>query len=200
MLAELDRIDRQVLLFFNGIHTDALDPVMYYLTKTEFWLPLYLLLIYLLFRTHGKQALWALAAIAVCILITDQVTSGILKPLVARPRPSHEPSLEGLLHLVNNYRGGKYGFASSHAANTAGVAMFVFLFFRDRYRMIWIMFAWAAVMCYTRLYLGVHYPGDILVGAMIGIGAGWFSFRLYKWLVNRYGKPRDSGSDLRSPT
>ncbi len=187
MLAELDRIDRQVLLFFNGFHADALDPVMYYITQTEFWIPLYLFLIYLMFRTHGKQAWWALAAIAVCILITDQATSAILKPLVARPRPSHEPSLEGILHLVNNYRGGKYGFASGHAANTFAVAMFVFLFFRDRYRMIWLVFAWAVIMTYTRLYLGVHYPGDILVGGLIGIGAGWFSFRLYGWLVRRYG-------------
>ncbi len=191
MLSELDQVDRQVLLFFNGFHADALDPAVYYLTQTEFWIPLYLFLIYLMFRTHGKQAWWALAAIAVCVLITDQATSGILKPLVARPRPSHEPSLEGILHLVNNYRGGRYGFASSHAANTMGVAMFVFLFFRDRYRMIWLVFVWAAVMSYTRLYLGVHYPGDIIVGALIGVAAGWASFRLHKWLVLKYGKPTE---------
>jgi undecaprenyl-diphosphatase len=108
-----------------------------------------------------------------------------MKPVFARFRPSQEPTLEGLVHLVNGYKGGLYGFASSHAANTFGIAFFVWLTLRAHYRWIILIFAWAAFMTYTRIYLGVHYPGDIIVGAVVGFGSGWIGHKCTKWFLDK---------------
>lgn len=187
MLEQLDAWDKQAIVFLNGFHADALDPVVYYLTKTEFWTPLYIFLIYLVFRNYKMEGWFVMAGATVCILLADRITAGLMKPFFERLRPSHNPELEGMLHLVNGYRGGLYGFASSHAANTTSVALFLFLLFRNRYRYIGWMFAWAALMCYTRIYLGVHYPGDILTGILVGLLSGLAAFRFYQWLKKRFG-------------
>lgn len=186
MLEQLQTWDKQLLVFLNQFHTPALDTAAYYLTKTEFWIPLYAYLLFLVFRDFHQGGWWVLAGIVIALVITDQVTSSIMKPYFMRLRPSHEPSLEGIIHIVNNYRGGLYGFASSHAANTLGTALFFFLLFRDRYRYVWLLFVWAAVMSYTRIYLGVHYPGDILTGWLVGFAGGIAGFKGYQWLKARY--------------
>lgn len=186
MLDLLDGWDRDLFIFLNQLHAAALDPIAYYATKTEFWLPLYLYLIFLIFRDHKKEGWFVLAGVAISILLSDQITSSLMKPLFARLRPSHEPTLESVIHLVNGYRGGLYGFASSHAANTVGIALYFYLLMRNRYRLAWLLFVWAGVMSYTRIYLGVHYPGDILFGALVGLMSGYVAFRFYEWLKNRY--------------
>lgn len=172
--------DRDLLLFFNGFHSSWADPVMLSLTRTEVWIPLYAFFIYLIFRNYGKKGWIVLLGVVVTIVLADQITSSIMKPFFQRLRPSHEPGLEGVIHLVNGYRGGTYGFASSHAANTFGIATFLFLLFRSRYRWITLVFIWAALMTYTRLYLGVHYPGDILAGGLVGMGSGFLGFRVLR--------------------
>lgn len=182
MLEQLKAWDEQLLIFLNQFHSPTFDAAAFYLTKTEFWIPLYAYLLYLIFRDQKKEGWFAVAGMVVSIIITDQLTAGLMKPYFERLRPSHEPALEGLLHLVNNYRGGLYGFASSHAANTTGIAVFVFLLLRPSYPFVWTIFLWAAIMSYTRIYLGVHYPGDILVGALVGMGCGYLAFRLHLWV------------------
>jgi undecaprenyl-diphosphatase len=164
----LQHIDRDVFLFLNGLHSDILDPVMYFFTKILSWLPLYIWLIFLVIKTHQRNTWMYLVGVAIAIALADQFTSSLMKPFFARLRPSHEPSLEGLVHLVNNYKGGLYGFASGHAATTFAVATFVWLSLRHAYKKIAWVFAWAVTMTYTRIYLGVHYPSDILVGATVG--------------------------------
>ncbi|GCC50643.1 phosphatase PAP2 family protein [Chryseotalea sanaruensis] len=184
----LKELDRDLLIFLNSLHTPWLDPIMFWITKTFFWLPLYLFLLYLIIIKYKKQSWIPLIGIALTILLADQITSGLMKPYFERLRPSREPSLEGILHIVNNYKGGKFGFASGHAANTFGTATFFFLLLRKRYKWIIYLFVWALVMTYTRIYLGVHYPGDILVGGTIGILCGWTGFKVQAYLDKRFNK------------
>jgi len=183
-------LDKKLLLFLNGVNNPFLDPIMYYSTNTFFWLPLYLFLIFLIFKNYKSEAWFILLGAAITILLTDQITSSLMKPFFARFRPSHEPSLQGLVHFVNGYKGGMYGFASSHAANTFGTAIFVWLVLHPIYKRVGWIFVWATFMTYTRIYLGVHYPGDILVGAIIGIACGWVGYRLSRWLNDRFAKTR----------
>jgi undecaprenyl-diphosphatase len=178
MLESLQSLDRTAFFFFNGLHSPWLDPVMYFLSKTGASLPVYALLLYLIIKTFGKQSWIVLLGVALTILLSDQITSGLMKPFFERLRPTHDPALDGLVHTVNGYRGGKFGFASSHAANTFGLAVLLGLLLRNHYRHIGWLFLWAALVSFTRIYLGVHYPGDILVGALVGLTCGYVVYRL----------------------
>lgn len=185
MLEYLKELDRELLLFFNSFHASWLDPVMLLITKTIFWLPLYGFLLFLVIKNFKKDSWIILIGIVVTIVLADQITSSFMKPFFARLRPSREPTLQGLVHLVNGYTGGTYGFASSHAANTFATALFIWLLFKDKYRWIWTLFVWAVVMTYTRIYLGVHYPGDIFVGMLVGLGSAFTGYKLQRWIWNK---------------
>ena len=190
MIDQLIALDKELLLYLNSFHTAWLDPIMLFLTRTFVWLPLYLFLLYIVIKEYKKESWMVLLGITLTIVLTDQITSGFMKPYFARLRPSRDPSLTGLLHLVNGYTGGKFGFASSHAANTFGTATFFWLIFRTTKKWIGWLFVWAILMTYTRIYLGVHYPGDILAGGIIGIFCGWISFRLYAWMQRKSEKTK----------
>lgn len=187
VIDNLLELDKKLFLFLNGIHSPWMDPVMYYSTKTFVWVPLYLLLLFFIFKTYKQDGWYFLLGATITIILADQITHSLMKPFFGRLRPSHEPTLQGMVYLVNGYQGGLYGFASSHAANTFGTAVFIWLVLRPYYKGIVWIFLWASFMTYTRIYLGVHYPGDILVGAFIGLLAGWIGFRCALWLVARFG-------------
>jgi undecaprenyl-diphosphatase len=185
--------DKAFFLYLNGHHTPWLDPVMLLLSHRLVWIPLYLILLILIIKRHGRESWIPVVGIVITILLADQVCSGLLKPLVARLRPSHEPSLDGLVHIVDGYRGGQYGFASSHAANTFGLAMFFIFQYRQVWKWTWMLLPWAAIVAYTRIYLGVHYPGDVIAGALIGILAAyagtWTSKGILKAIHSRRPAP-----------
>ncbi|MDD4141188.1 MAG: phosphatase PAP2 family protein [Bacteroidales bacterium] len=163
-------IDTNIFLFINGLFSPTGDFVFSWMSTTVIWIPLYLFLIFLLAKKHKKN-FWIIAlGIAALIATTDIVSAHILKPLVMRPRPCHEPTLAGLVHIVGNKCGGQYGFVSSHATNIFGIATFCHLALRTYYKYTWLLFIWAAVIGYSRIYLGVHYPLDVLCGAILGIG------------------------------
>lgn len=182
MIDQLIEYDKELLRFLNSFHTPVLDTVMMTLTNTLAWLPLYIFVVYVVIKHFRNESWLVLLGIAVTILLADQITASIMKPYFARLRPSREPTLEGLIHIVNNYKGGQFGFASSHAANTFGAATFFFLVFRKTKKWFIWLFLWAFVMSYTRIYLGVHYPGDILVGAIVGVGCGLAGYLFLEWL------------------
>lgn len=180
MFDQLVALDKELFLFLNGLHAPWLDPIMRLITETVFWLPFYLFLLYHIVKEHKIMSLAILLGITLTILLSDQITSSLMKPFFTRLRPSHEPSLAGLVHMVNGYKGAMYGFASSHAANTFGTATFLYLLFRVKKPWMGWLFLWSAVVSYTRIYLGVHYPADIAVGAAVGIICGWISYLLYR--------------------
>ena len=182
---EIINLDKEVFLFLNGLHSSFFDVVMPLMTGTYFWIPLYLFLTVIIIKKYKKDSIWILVGVIVTIVLCDRITTGFMKPFFARLRPSHEPELRDLVHLVNNYRGGLYGFASSHAANTFGVAVFLWLTLKANFKWIGLIFVWAAIMTYTRIYLGVHYPGDIIVGALIGVCCGLVAFKLSSYLIDR---------------
>ena len=182
MIDQLIELDRELFLFLNGVHAPWLDPIMVLLSITLVSMPLYLFLFYHILKEYKIDSWAVLLGIGLTILLADQITSGLMKPFFARLRPSWEPTLQGLVHLVNGYKGGMFGFASSHAANTFGTAAFLSLLFKNKKPWMLWLFLWAAVVSYTRIYLGVHYPGDILAGGAIGILCGWLSFKFYSRL------------------
>jgi len=177
--------DEQLFLFLNSYHQDWLDPVMDTLTDRLVWIPLYAFFIYLIIKHFKKGSIWILGGIGLSILMADQTASGFMKPFFERLRPCHDPRFEGLMY---NYGGcgGMYGFVSSHAANTFALAIFLNLQFRQRVKGFRWLFLWAAVISYTRIYLGVHYPLDILVGALVGLLSGWVGWFLAKKAKKAY--------------
>ena len=156
---------------------------MWCITSKLSWM-LILVALLVTLRRDWRQLLFVVAAILFTILISDQISSGLIKHTVERLRPSHNPDLASTLHLVNGYTGGLYGFTSSHAANSFSVAMVVSLMYRYRRVMAALMF-YAILQCYSRMYLGVHYPGDIIGGTIIGLLVGWLCYRLWQDMTNK---------------
>ena len=173
--------DTNLFLFINGVHAPFFDSFMFLVSNKLVWIPLYASVLYVLIRHWKKEAIWLVLALILCIVISDQISSGILKDLVKRLRPSHAEDLKGLVHLVKGYAGGKYGFASSHASNAAGFALLSALLLKRRIYTYSIV-AWAVITGYSRIYLGVHYPLDVLGGFMIGALAALGCY----WLICRY--------------
>ena len=160
--------DLSLLLWFNGHHSPALDQVAMILTSGFTWIPLYLLLLFLIVRRYSRRTVWKiLGCVALCLLLSDGLPDGIVKPLVGRLRPSHDPALSSMLHIVDNHRNTLYGFFSAHASNTMGIALFFSLLLRNPILVATLM-CWVLVNCWTRMYLGLHYPSDILVGLLWG--------------------------------
>ena len=184
MRERLIQFDQDLFIYLNSLHTSWLDPVMFYMTDTYFWLPLHAFLLYLIFKVYGKRTWIVLICITLSVVAANGITSELMKPFFLRLRPSHTPHIENLVHIVNDYKGGLYGFASSHAANTFALTTFFWIAFRKHYRYCGWLFVWASLVTYTRIYLGVHYPADILVGALIGILCGWAGYQLLQLIMN----------------
>lgn len=172
MLDWIIELDQQLFLALNHFRSDWMDPVMLFLSAKKVWIPLYLLIIGVIVYVQRKKAVVFVLFLVLSVVVADQITSGLMKPGFARYRPCHEPALSGQV-LTPGKCGGKFGFASSHAANTFAVAAFMFFLFREKRTYRSLLFFWAAVISYSRIYLGVHYPLDILTGAVIGIGCGY---------------------------
>lgn len=182
----LNKLDTELFLFLNGQHNAFFDPVMYWFSDKLIWIPMYLLIVFFIVKHYKKQGIFILIFVGLVILACDQTASHLIKNLVLRLRPSHEPSLAGLVHLSKAGPGGLYGFVSSHAANAFGLATFSYFVLDDRFKWLkYWFFIWAVLVSYSRIYNGVHYPGDVIVAAGIGVFIGWAVAKLYQNIVNR---------------
>lgn len=173
-------IDTDIFLFINGMHTPFFDYFMSAYSGKWVWVPMYAAILYVMLRNfHWKVTLFCLIGIALTITISDQVCATLIRPVVERLRPSNPNNpISDLVHIVNNHRGGRYGFPSCHSANTFGLAFFIWFLFRKRWLTVFFM-GWALLTCYSRIYLGVHYPGDLLAGMLIGLLAALLMYRLF---------------------
>lgn len=177
-MEELIQLDKQLLLWFNGSDSLFLDGLVETLTTATTWIPLYLGLFYLVLKNNDnvQKVLLVLGCAGLCVFLAGSLNDLFVKPWVARWRPSRDPEIAMLVDVVNGYRDGRYGFFSSHAANTFSLAIFFTLLVRSKVLSV-AMILWSLLNCWTRLYLGVHFPGDILCGLLWGgvVGTGmWF--------------------------
>ena len=196
-MEELIQIDKQLLLALNGSESLFLDGMVLTLTNAWTWLPLYLALFYVVLKNNDTvwKILLVLACAGLCVLLAGTVDDTLVKPTVARWRPTHDPQIGMLVDVVDGYRGGNYGFFSAHASNTFSLAVFFSLLFRRRALTVALV-CWSLVNCWTRLYLGVHYPGDILVGLLWGGLCGTAVYALHRRIVRQLTVYDQRSADL----
>lgn len=175
-------LDRELFLAINGAHAPWLDPLMVFASGKFTWIPLYLFILYYTWRTRGlRNLLLFILGVALTVALADQISVHLFKNCVQRLRPCHQPGLMELVYLPTGHCGGQFGFVSSHAANAFAVFLFAHRFIQKRWLTVTLLL-WATFVGYSRIYMGVHYPGDVLGGALLGLLLGWVSYRLLLWL------------------
>jgi len=181
----LIQLDQNLFLFLNSLHADWLDPVMWWLSDRFIWTPLYLFVLFLIINKYRWKSVGILLSIALLIAASDQF-SVMLKFGVARFRPTHTQAIKESIHTLNHYFGGPYGFVSSHAANGFALATYTSFFLAPFYKnYCWLAFLWASLVAYSRIYLGVHFPGDIIGGALLGMLIAYLIHQLYNFFSSK---------------
>ncbi len=180
----LVHLDQKLFLFLNSLNSPFWDQIMHAISGKLIWAPLYLAILIYMGVRYKRKFLIIILFIILAVTLADQISVQLFKNTFQRLRPCHEPALQGMIHLFNGECGGKYGFVSSHAANSFNIALLTLLFIRKRWYTISIIF-WALIIGYSRVYLGVHYPGDVICGSLVGALVGWGCYLLYKLTDNR---------------
>ena len=192
MIEQIINWDKSLLLYLNGLHSPFWDFVMWWISDKLIWIPFYLFLVYLVIKNYKIRTIDVLIVAALLVTLTDLVSDIFFKEVFHRLRPSHDSQIESQVHLVNDYRGGLYGFVSSHAANTFGVCFYVISILGKKVKYLTpIMIVWAVVVSYSRIYLGVHYPLDVFCGAMVGTLIGIIIGKTFNYYYNRFVMKRN---------
>jgi undecaprenyl-diphosphatase len=179
MLEKILEYERGLFFLLNGSDSPTMDRFMWLVSNTWVWIPwAACLLIVIFYKKNWKEALFVIFAIALVITICDQVSASLIKPYFARFRPTHHPDFMDEVKTVFGYRGGRYGFVSSHAANAFGCAIFTILLFRNKF-FTFTMLTFALLNAYSRVYLGVHFISDVVGGAIVGVLAGFICYYFY---------------------
>lgn len=181
----LEQLDKSLFLFLNSFNSPFWDRVMWITSAKATWVPLYVMVLVMMGIRHRRKMIVMVPVMILTIVFTDQLSVHAFKEVFMRLRPCHEPSLEGLVHIVNGKCFGKYGFVSSHASNSFGFAMISLLLYRERWYSVSII-SWASVVGYSRIYLGVHYPGDVICGALLGVLVGYLPYLGYRYIDRKY--------------
>jgi len=186
----LESLDHQLFLILNSLNSPFWDNIMYAISGKIIWIPLYTVIMIFLAIKYKKKFLVILLFIILGVTLADQSSVHLFKNLFHRLRPCHEPSLEGLVHLVKGECGGLYSFVSSHAANSFNIALLSLMLIKKKWYTISIIL-WASIIGYSRIYLGVHYPGDVIFGSLLGAMIGWSVYKLYELTDNKLLKNKE---------
>jgi undecaprenyl-diphosphatase len=188
ILKTLHKWDVELFLFLNSFHNSFLDTVMFYASERLVWVPLYVFLLYFFIKEYGKRSILMILMVVILILLADQI-SVYIKNHFERPRPCHELLLKGWVHLVKDKCGGKFGFVSSHAANTFALAFYIVMLRGTvKHWLSVLMLCYAVFVSFSRIYLSAHYPGDILAGALLGFLCAWVTLHLFYLMETKFYK------------
>ncbi len=181
----LIELDQQILIVLNYFHTSFWDNAEWLISSITIWIPMYVMILYTLIKSQKWESWLTVLTLIVLIVLCDQISNEIFKHGFERLRPTHDPDLQSIVKTVRNYRGGKFGFVSGHATNTMGLAVFTSLLFRNKFYSLFI-FIWSLAIGYSRIYLGVHYPGDVLGGMILGALLGFGIYKAYTLIIPRF--------------
>jgi len=186
LLDTLNHWDSELFLLLNGVHNGFWDFVMWWASDKYIWIPVYALFLFLLWRKFKSNVWIIMIFAALLVFLSDQISVHLFKDVFQRLRPCHEPALEGMVHIVNGKCGGSYGFYSSHASNIFAISVFVISLLKIRRPCAIIgIIGWAMLIIYSRIYLGVHYPFDVIAGALAGSLLGWMMARFARNVITK---------------
>ena len=193
MLETLLHLDTELFLYLNSINSEFWDTIMWNISATKIWIPLYLIVLFFVFKQQKWKGFITFLFMILVVVVADQGSVQLFKNTFQRLRPCHNEAISNLVHIVNNKCGGQYGFVSSHATNTFAFTVFISLFFNKKWISYSLIF-WAIIVSYSRIYLGVHYPLDVFGGAILGFLIGILVFKLYIFTFDKIKAKKKSNS------